>query len=449
MATAAANDNTLDNEMACQICFLSFNLENRIPLVGSCFGRHVLCQECSSSWQMQGKKQCPYCRASQITRGKLSEDKGRMNKLRGISENLQVPAATPERGAGSTTGLARSKTETMILLVTSGAGGCGKTTTCSHLAYAMSKLGVNVLVIDADKQGNLSEAMMKDFNTWKLDHCDNDEIPQNGLHHLLAASSNLRPWTPEILSTALKSVVTILPGREGGTTIDLIRGSFKLESTQETMTEAYTRHTRLKQALINIGAIRVTSGSGNQTTLPNILQEGLEAEVGGEPYDVIIIECPYGQDKLFENALFASTSILITARPGGVESMKPILDSIEAMNLGLGLHKKADFGIACIVERSKEHQTQVALFKETIAKQGGHFITTIPKTLTAQVAVSKGEPLTAKRDYPSLIAARKPICVEVPEAPTNKRKRPNVKNEFILAHERVAEEVMAVQQNQL
>jgi chromosome partitioning protein len=37
-------------------------------------------------------------------------------------------------------------------------GGCGKSSTCFHLAGCLAELGFEVLLVDADPQGSLSQA---------------------------------------------------------------------------------------------------------------------------------------------------------------------------------------------------------------------------------------------------------------------------------------------------
>ena len=39
-------------------------------------------------------------------------------------------------------------------------GGCGKSSTCFHLAGAFAELGMNVLLLDMDPQGSLSQGFL-------------------------------------------------------------------------------------------------------------------------------------------------------------------------------------------------------------------------------------------------------------------------------------------------
>jgi len=39
-------------------------------------------------------------------------------------------------------------------------GGCGKSSTCFHLAGAFAELGMNVLLVDMDPQGSLSQGFL-------------------------------------------------------------------------------------------------------------------------------------------------------------------------------------------------------------------------------------------------------------------------------------------------
>lgn len=47
--------------------------------------------------------------------------------------------------------------QTVIISLINQKGGCGKSSTCFHLAGAFSQAGYNVLLVDADPQGSLSQ----------------------------------------------------------------------------------------------------------------------------------------------------------------------------------------------------------------------------------------------------------------------------------------------------
>lgn len=94
---------------------------------------------------------------------------------------------------------------TKIIAVVNLKGGTGKTTTTAHLAHAYRKLGLNVLVVDADTQQSTADWSVK--GSW--------EIPV-----ISKVAPKLHMLLPGIIGTRFDVVLIDTPGRSDGTAAD-------------------------------------------------------------------------------------------------------------------------------------------------------------------------------------------------------------------------------------
>ncbi|MBY6412891.1 AAA family ATPase [Rhodococcus sp. BP-252] len=145
-------------------------------------------------------------------------------------------------------------------------GGVGKTTSVFHLAYAASRAGMRVLVVDIDPQGNLSTVLAQ----YELAR---DDV---GVADVLSESS------PASISDAV--VPTIWPG------VDLV------PTVPENESLAYVRDQL------------VIAGAGRERRLRDAV------DAVGDRYDVVLVDCPPSLDLLTINALVAARKVVIVSQ---------------------------------------------------------------------------------------------------------------------------------------
>jgi len=138
-------------------------------------------------------------------------------------------------------------------------GGSGKTTTTINLAAALQKHGKNLLLIDADPQANLSQAL------------GIEDEPQYNLYTELKKEMMGEP------TDIRKAIIEIKPG------FSIIPASIELAGAEIELVSVYSREQILRSLL-----------------------EPIAAE-----YDFIFIDCPHAIGMLTINALVASDYVLM------------------------------------------------------------------------------------------------------------------------------------------
>lgn len=178
---------------------------------------------------------------------------------------------------------AKKPTSTRIFTVSNQKGGVGKTTSTVNLAAALGVLGMKVLVIDLDPQGNASTALGVEHG---LDISGTYEALIDG-----TPLSELIQQCPEIPN------LRCLPA-----TIDLAGAEIEL-------VELNDRHLRLR----------------------NVLYTHLEeTEQAGERYDYVFIDCPPSLGLLTMNAFSAAKEVLIPIQCEyyALEGLSQLLETI-------------------------------------------------------------------------------------------------------------------------
>lgn len=172
--------------------------------------------------------------------------------------------------------------QAMILAACNQKGGVGKSTTIFHLARAAVLAGLQVLVVDADPQGNITSVLTDDVGEGEA-----------GLADVLSE------YTPETISD-----VTV-PGIWPGLTV--------VPTTGETL-----------------GVVRdqlVVAGAGREARLSKVL-EPLRGD-----YDLILIDCGPSLDQLVINALTAADGALVVTQTKlwSANGLAKLLDTITAV----------------------------------------------------------------------------------------------------------------------
>jgi chromosome partitioning protein len=224
-----------------------------------------------------------------------------------------------------------------IISVANQKGGVGKTTTSINLATSLSTINKQILLIDADPQGNASTGIGISY-----------ENRSPNLYDLIVNET--------LEETAIKK--TLVPG------LDIITANTNLAASEIELAEVKNR----------------------EFVLANLL-----SKIQG--YDYILIDCPPALGLLTINALVASQSIIIPLQSEffALEGISSLVNSIELIKesfnpnlviegILLTMVDKRN-SLSSLVEKDVRHH-----FGETVYK------TTIPRNVRISEAPSHGKP---------------------------------------------------------
>lgn len=237
----------------------------------------------------------------------------------------------------------------IVIAIANQKGGVGKTTTAVNLGNALARKGRKVLLVDFDPQGNLSSYLT-------------NEVMPCTISKLMKQAAQFLPFdTLEAIYTAPAFGVDYIPAD-----ITLCEADLYL-------TNAISRETVLKRVLASVV----------------------------ENYDYVLIDCNPSLGQLLNNALVASTTIIIPTQTQyfasqGLKSLEQVIGTIQmAYNPSLSI-----MGILLtFVERTN---ASALLSEELAAKYGDTiFRTTISKRQEAVNSSMMGRPITGelKKEY--------------------------------------------------
>jgi chromosome partitioning protein len=256
--------------------------------------------------------------------------------------------------------------DTRIIAVSNQKGGVGKTTTSVNVAAALASKGANVLVIDADPQGNASTAL--------------------GVEH--------RAGTPSIYEVLLEdasiaSVVQRCPDLPTlwcvPATIDLAGADIELVSAVK---REYRLHTAITQLLAN----------------------------EGKHLDYVFIDCPPSLGLLTLNAMVVATEVLIPIQCEyyALEGLTQLIKTVEMVkkHLNPGIH------VSTIVLTMYDQRTNLA--REVASEVRSHFPAqtleqTVPRSVRVSEAPSFGKTVITHDPHSSGAVAYLAVAREVAE----------------------------------
>ena len=167
-----------------------------------------------------------------------------------------VPENEPASEDDSETGKSRRYEAATVLAVANQKGGVGKTTTSVSLAASLAELGLKVLLVDFDPQGNASSGL-----------------------GLRATSGTASIY--DVLVEAIDVDEAIVPTSQPG--LDLVRATIDLAGAEVELVSAFSREHKLRRALDSVR----------------------------DRYDAIIIDCPPSLGLLTVNAMTAADGVVV------------------------------------------------------------------------------------------------------------------------------------------
>jgi len=246
-----------------------------------------------------------------------------------------------------------------VISVLNQKGGVGKTTTVINLASYLAKLGLKILVIDLDPQGNTTSG----FGIDKL------SITKNIYQSLIE-----------------------------GTNLDLVT-----IATSQTNLYLVTTNTDLAGA-----EVQLATDKNMDTKLRDVLQ------ASQQQYDLVLIDCPPSLGLLSINALVASTDVIIPVQTEyyameGLSQLIQVIDRLQAqLNPTLQI-----LGVLMTMYDSRTSLS--AQVHEEIKRVFGELVfdTLIPRNVRLAEAPSHGQPIWQYDKWSKGARAYKSLAKEV------------------------------------
>ncbi len=224
-------------------------------------------------------------------------------------------------------------------------GGCGKSSTCFHLAGAFAAMGMRVLLVDADPQGSLSQGFLGSSFV--------EELPVESTTAALFDEGCFFSSYGNIISDTGHSRISVCP----------------------------TNHLL---AMYNTPCPE-QDGLGQY-----VLREFIEQQTD---FDIILIDCPPNLYRCSWNAMIASDYVLIPVPPEdfGTQGLRAVHQAIKnARTLNPGLRRLGHLVTRCdrrlLVHRSYEARLR-ELYSDRVLS------TVIPEAAAFKVAISCRQPV--------------------------------------------------------
>ncbi len=225
-------------------------------------------------------------------------------------------------------------------------GGCGKSSTCFHLAGALAKEGMRVLLVDADPQGSLSQGFLGSALVESLPVSETMAALFDDETYFLDYNQLPRPTLDELIQ--------IVPANQ-----HLARHNFPMPET-----------TGLKQFAVR-----------------NLLEELSD-------FDIVLIDCPPNLYLCSWNAMIAADYVVIPVPPEdfgtqGLRTVHQAVENVRELNPKLRRlgHLISRYDRRLLVHRSYERELR-KLYQEMVLD------TLIPEAAAFKVALTARMPVT-------------------------------------------------------
>lgn len=233
---------------------------------------------------------------------------------------------------------------TKVIALANQKGGVGKTTTTLNLGIGLARQGKKVLLIDADSQGNLTDA---------LGWTQPDELKDTLATILLKT----------ILEQPIAQGEAILHHEEG---VDLLPSNIELSGIEMTLNNTINREKQLREYL-------------------------REAK---KPYDYVLIDCSPSLNIVTLNALTAADSVIIPVQSHYLpaKGMTQLLQTINRVKRGINPKLRIDGVLLTMVDSRTNLAREIATqLRAGYGRNIRIFNTQIPLAISAAEASAAGK----------------------------------------------------------
>lgn len=248
-------------------------------------------------------------------------------------------------------------TQPQRVVVANAKGGVGKTTVAANLVGALAQQDIDVLAVDADPQGNLTEA---------LGHLEAYEAEPPTLFDVLLDVEQ-RGAVNTILQEG--SEADLIPS-----SIDMLGSSMELAAAhflaQLHNTDLYTDDAQLVAdvtgALQSMTSVVTPATVGEYPHGYGLLTDAF-SHLDRE-YDIVVIDAPPGHNPMFKNALFAAPNLIVpaTAEASSKGAVDRLFDEIAAFEEDTGVFVEEQFAVVNRIRRRTNAADQMTAFLEEV-----------------------------------------------------------------------------------
>jgi len=232
-----------------------------------------------------------------------------------------------------------------IIAVMNQKGGVGKTTTTVNLAAGLVRAGKQVLLIDADLQGNATAALGLSCKQKNEVDCD--------LFALLTGQCDMQD---ALISRPIKN-------KNKGMTLDVIPATIALSGFDQLVRALPNKQLLLKQMLQDVDAF----------------------------YDYVLIDCPPSLGLMTINSLVACNEVLIPVQPEffALQGVSQLLDTVDMLQKSMN-PQLTICGVVCTrFNRRNIHNEVLSCLQDSFEK--GLFATKIHENIAVAEAPSFGK----------------------------------------------------------
>ncbi len=244
-------------------------------------------------------------------------------------------------------------------------GGCGKSSTCFHLAGAMARAGLDVLLVDADPQGSLSQGFFGSLLVEQLQ-------PHESIAQLFDEDS----FT--------------------STPCNLIRP---------------TEHERISVCAANHQLAGFNTPNPETTGLTQFaFREFLDEQIG---FDFVLIDCPPNLYRCSWTALLAADYVIVPVPPEdfGTQGLRAVHQAIDnARQLNLGLRR-----LGHLVTRHDRRLLVHRSYEQRLRELHGEMVldTVIPEASAFKVALTCRKPVEFHSPRSAAADLTRALCREI------------------------------------